>query len=141
MIRIIIIMMFVVLGSPTCKYCTDAKRLLESNDPLSNIEYTYIDIPTTFGDEWRSKFAVLKSLINEQKSIPIVFQCIDPSWSSEYEVPSIDIIYNSVQVLIDCINSNRVPGDAFQEHWKFIGGYTDLQNVVDNLDISIDNNY
>lgn len=104
--------MFLILGHEKCKYCTQAKELLNAN----NIEFMYESLFLKYGEEnWRSVFTVLKDKINSQKSIPIVFTC------------------NDDQITPDLEN--------LDESWNLVGTYQDLVSYVDNMQLTIDDNY
>ena len=104
--------MFLILGHEKCKYCTQAKELLNAN----NIEFLYESLFLKYGEEnWRSVFTVLNDKIKGQKSIPIVFTCDD--------------------------NETKVNLDNLDESWNLVGTYQDLVNYVDNMQLTIDDDY
>lgn len=104
--------MFLILGHEKCKYCTQAKELLNAN----SIEFIYESLFLKYGEEnWRSVFTVLKDKIKDQKSIPIVFTCDN--------------------------DETTVNLDNLNESWKLVGTYQDLVSYVDNMQLTIDDNY
>jgi glutaredoxin len=120
------IIMFLILSASFCKYCVDAKQILNNN----NLKYIDIDINLK-SDNWRSILISLSSLTNDRKSIPIIFQSKDPNAD--------DLQY--AQSLTDILFKSDPDYSDFSAFWTYVGGYTDLQNLIDNIDISIDNNY
>ena len=104
--------MFLILGHEKCKYCTQAKELLNA----SNTEFIYESLFLKYGEEnWRSVFTVLEDKIKDQKSIPIIFTCDD--------------------------SETNVNLENLDESWKFIGTYQDLVSYIDNMQLTIDDNY
>lgn len=104
--------MFLILGHSKCKFCTQAKELLDE----CNLEFKYEDLFLKYGeDNWKVVFSNLKGRIKEQKSVPIIFL------SEDQETP-VDI-------------------DNLDERWKIIGTHQDLLRYTDNMDLTIDDNY
>jgi glutaredoxin len=58
--------MYLILGTPECKFCTEAKALLNSK----GLKYLYTDL----GANWKDYFTILKPILGLQRTIPIVFQ-------------------------------------------------------------------
>lgn len=105
--------MFLVLGTPECKYCLESKQFLDER----GLKYTYIDLTIGLGDNWRSIFSDLKSIIGAQRTIPIIFRSEDTA-----KVP-------------DGLTSESLNG------WTFVGGYFDLVDLVNESDLSISDDY
>jgi glutaredoxin len=110
--------MFLILGAPNCKYCVESKKLLESH----SLNYLYCDLTLIYGAEWRSIFNDLKPLIKSQKTIPIIFH----SKNIEDQMLTIPESFQVEDIL---------------KKWVLVGTFFDLEEHVDNLDISIDNDY
>ena len=109
---------FALYGTPTCKYCDKAKKLLAE----SNINYNYQSIMDVYPDDWRNGLKYLRPLIGEKHmSIPLVFVT-----HTDVEYPDIGNI------------------DSFNG-WSFIGSYFDLEEYIENMDntkeLTMDNNY
>lgn len=109
--------MFLILGTSKCQYCDKAKSFLNDN----NLNYHYVDLILELGDHWRSIFKALDKVIQQQKTIPLVFLEKNPCGDAP-SVPDLHPTY-------------------LMEHYDFLGDYNKLQDYVDNLDITIDNNY
>lgn len=107
--------MFLILGTSECKFCLESKKLLDS----LNLKYTYVDLLLKFGDDWRCIFLVLDKVLLKQKSIPIIFH----NFKEQTEVPVL------------------TPQGLEDAGWKLIGTYFDLQDHVEDLDLSISDNY
>jgi len=104
--------MFLILGTGDCKFCHEAKRLLEEN----GLKYTYIDLSLKL-DDWRSIFGTLTSILGPQKTIPIIFKTALASADTEAELT------------VDSLQSNG---------WSLVGGYTDLMDLIESQEITID---
>lgn len=107
--------MFLILGTGDCKYCLESKKLLENN----NLNYLYYDLFLRYNTEWRVIFKVLKSHLKSQKTIPIIFH-------SKNELP---------------VDLESIDPENLLEDWDLVGNYFDLVDIVDDLDLSIDDNY
>jgi len=105
--------MFLILGSPQCKYCLESKKLLDE----AGIHYTYNDLTLEFGDNWRLIFVLLKDILGPQKTIPIVFQSKDVG-DREPTLPSVRADYTPEFLLKD---------------WNLVGTFFDLQEVVEEM--------
>jgi glutaredoxin len=103
--------MFLILGTSECKFCYEAKRLLDEN----SLKYTYIDLSLKL-DDWRSIFSILKSILGPQKTIPIIFK--------ETE---------------DASTVTELTLEELQRGRKLIGGFTDLKDYIEDQEITIDN--
>jgi glutaredoxin len=111
--------MFLILGTLDCKFCIESKKLLDSQ----HLKYLYYDLTLKYGTEWRSIFNELKSLLKSQKTIPIIFRIKTNDSKIEPSVPE-----------------SFTVEDLLKE-WDFVGSYFDLEDLMDDLDISIDNDY
>lgn len=105
--------MFLILGTSECKYCLESKKLLDS----LSLKYTYVDLSLKFGDNWRSIFNTLKSILGTQRTIPIIFT-------------------NNTDE-----NCDLTPEALKKAGWNLIGDFFSLKDHLDNLDISISDNY
>lgn len=109
--------MFLILGTPECKYCLESKKLLDS----LKIKYTYVDLSLELGDDWRSIFSELKNILKGQKTIPIIFQEKTPGSGT---TPS----GLTVKQLSD-------------SGWNILGTFFELEDLVNDMDISICDEY
>lgn len=113
--------MFLILGTSECKYCHEAKKLLNN----LNLKYIYIDLVLKYGDNWRSIFTLLKSILNTQRSIPIIFK--DAIGAEKTNTDKIVLDQNSEINFAD---------------WQLVGTFFDLQDLIDDtLDLSISDDY
>jgi glutaredoxin len=104
--------MFLILGHTKCKFCNQAKELLNEN----NLNFKYEDLFLKYGEEnWKNVFSTLRERILDQKSIPIVF------------------MNNNDETIVDL--------EKLDETWRLIGTYQDLVTYIDNMDLTIDDNY
>ncbi len=107
--------MFLIYGTPDCQFCQKAKILLTDN----NLNFTYKDLTDSYTAGWRQVFTDLKSTIKGQTKIPLIFKSVA---SGTMLVP----IH---------------PLDLDSETWEFIGGYFELEEFVDSLDINLNDKY
>lgn len=111
--------MFLILGTSECKYCIEAKKLLETH----SLKYMYIDVSLKLGVNWRSIFVTLKTILNGQRSIPIIFKL------KEHPMEPIEPVE---------------PADytpALLNQWDLLGSYFELEDSLDDDPLSIDNDY
>jgi len=102
--------MFLIYGASDCQFCHKAKCLL--ND--SNMEFTYVNLTDMYQDGWRQVFTDLAHLINGQTKIPLIFKS-EPG------------------VATSLVHKGRdLTG------WTFVGNYFDLEDLLDNMDLSVD---
>ena len=110
-------MLFLILGTSKCPYCQKAKKLLDNHQ--KDTSYIYVNLLLEYGDEWRSIFNDLKTLINGQKSIPLVFQLkggkATRGWSKEVRELS---------------TSELVQPEILSKYFDFQGGYTELESKI-----------
>lgn len=109
--------MFLILGTPECKYCLESKKLLDS----LKLKYTYVDLSLKLGEDWRSIFLTLKTILKGQKTLPIVFQ----EKSSGKGVEPKDL---TIQGLNDA-------------GWDLLGTFFELEDLVNEMDISLCDDY
>lgn len=106
---------FALFGTPTCKYCDQAKKLLTD----SKISYTYQALTDVYPTDWRDGLKYLRPIIGDKHtSIPLVFRT-----------------GNDTSTAPDLTNIDSFNG------WTFIGSYFDLEEHLDNEDLSTDQNY
>ncbi len=111
---------FLILGTPDCKYCHEAKKLLNQH----NLQFIYVDLALKFGDQWRTIFDILKDKLGSQRTIPIV------------------------AVSKSDINMPIIRSDMFdsRDSWQLVGNYFDLEEYIRDMnmgndDITLDDNY
>ncbi len=115
---------FLILGTPDCKFCLETKNLLNKH----NLKFLYVDLALEFGQDWRQIFGILKSVLNNQRTIPIIG------------------VYNNITDIIPKIDSCMFNN---LDSWNLIGSYFDLEEYIQlsrhdiqpKEDISIDENY
>lgn len=109
---------FLILGTTECKYCHEAKKLLNQH----NLKFIYVDLTLKFGEQWRSIFDVLKDKLGSQRTIPII------AVSSS----TIELDYTPI------ISPSLFDSDV---SWQLVGNYFDLEEYLDSLPITLDDNY
>lgn len=117
--------MFLVLGAPFCTYCKGSREILDGN----NISYVYVDVEGKF-DNWKDIFDKTTAVRAGQKSIPLIFQ---------YEPAGLEMGTVTADELGEMLLSGGLK--ELPIGWKFIGGKQELTALIDNLDITIDDNY
>lgn len=90
---------------------------------MNNLEYMYINLNLKFGDNWRSIFTILHSVLNGQRSIPIIFKRTNTESTEPTEYPS------------------AFTPEVLLKTWTFIGGYSELEASLDDLDLSVNSDY
>jgi glutaredoxin len=111
--------MFLILGTPECKYCLNAKEELDK----AKESYFYLDLKTLYGEGWRSVFTDLKDSIGGQRTIPILFKSRDN---------------------IDCTRAPKDLTAVNMEPWEYLGTFLDLVDLLEEkarLNISLDDDY
>lgn len=116
--------MFLILGTSECKFCLESKKLL--ND--SGLKYTYLDLSLKFGDGWRCIFNLLKSILGKHKTIPIIFQLDEGDTNAGSD--------NYGQV-----PEELTPEELEKRGWSYVGTFFELEELVDDLGISINDDY
>lgn len=104
--------MYLIIGKPDCKYCDEAKKLASSR----NIDYAYIDLTESYGEDWRKAFTDLTAVATKRhRTVPIIYQ-------SACESPVVPT------TVVTAVNN----GD-----WEFIGGFFEFEEIVtENIDPS-----
>jgi glutaredoxin len=113
-------MLFLIYGTPSCKFCDKAKTMLSD----LNLSYTYVNLEETYGSTWHHVLTDLRQIIGgTHRSIPLVFR--------KDSSTTIDIIPPP-----DTKNL-----DTFAD-WTFVGDYFRLEDYVENeMPANIDQNY
>lgn len=117
--------MILVLGAPFCIYCKGSREILDGG----NIEYVYVNVNEKL-DNWKDIFDKTSAVCAGHKSIPLIFQ------------------YESAGLELGTVEANDLAGmllkgglEQLPIGWKFVGGKQELAALIDNLDITIDDNY
>jgi len=97
--------MYLILGTPQCKYCIEAKKLLERK----SLEFIYYDLMQTYGDAWRDVFKDLNKYIGSQRTIPLIFTS-------------------------DKNTSSDVLKSILAGEWTFVGDYFKLEDLTNDND-------
>lgn len=104
-------MSFLILGAPDCKFCKFAKLLVSDYE----MTYDYLDLTEVYPGNWRNVFMDLADYIKGQTSIPLIFK------------------------------SNDAPvSQPLREHvmkLEFVGGFQELQELLDNDDFDLSGTY
>ncbi len=107
---------FALFGTPTCKYCDKAKKLLTD----MKISYSYQSLEDVYPEDWRNGLKYLRPIIGEKHmAIPLVFRS-----DANIDTPELTNI------------------DSFGD-WIFVGSYFDLEEYLENADLTLtmDQNY
>lgn len=102
---------FLILGAPDCKFCKFAKLLVGDYD----LTFDYVDLAEVYPGNWREAFIDLADYIDGQSSIPLIFKS----------------------------NGKKMSG-ALRDHLKdleFVGGFQELQELLDNDDFDLSGAY
>ncbi len=102
---------FLIYGTPECSYCDKAKALMSN----LKIPYVYHDL-TSIYDNWKDVFTVLKPVIKNQSKIPIIF--INKQ-NNDGPHPHVDLT----------------------SPWTFVGGYYELEAMLEDMDLDLCDNY
>jgi len=106
--------MYVILGAPQCKYCNEAKKVLQGKS------YKYVDLTTIYGTEgWRKIFSDIPAYIG-QRTIPLVFVIEGDR----------DVTVNTHGELMDVISEAT-----------FVGGFIELIDHLESQDLAMDGDY
>jgi glutaredoxin len=102
--------MFLIYGTTDCMFCHRAKVLLTD----SGLPFTYVDLNDMYfpPEDWRQVFKDLAHLINGQTKIPLIFKSAP--------------------------GCSPVGRGSNLTGWTFVGGYFDLEDLLDNMDLSLD---
>lgn len=117
--------MFLVIGTPDCKFCIDAKNVLNSN----SLEYIYYDLSLKYGESWRDIFTYFKACPSvpnnrQPRGIPIIFRftgIVPQTETPVFELPTDPLEWSA--------------------DWEYIGGIFDLEDYLDTVLDGIDDNY
>ncbi len=109
-------MLFLIYGTPSCKFCTQAKNMLKD----LNLSYIYVNLEDTYGSTWQHVLKDLLSIIGgSHRTIPLIFRR--------------EIVTTNIP---DTKNLDTFDG------WTFVGDYFRLEDYVENdMPASIDQNY
>jgi len=125
--------MFLILGTSECKFCLESKKLLDD----TGLEYTYVDLGLKLND-WRSIFTTLKSILNTQRTIPIILQDKNGAEKCRTIVPTMTSTPTPVP-------EDLTVESLHQSGWTLLGSFFDLEELVnelrDNESIDISDNY
>lgn len=109
---------FLIFGTPTCGFCSDAKQLLNEN----SLRYVYYDLTLKYGESWRDVFGFLGNTFDLVKPnrIPIIFQAKG-----------------------DPVEGFTFPDTAeeLQQHWTYVGGFFELEELVEDMDVELSETY
>lgn len=123
--------MFLILGTSECKFCLESKKLLDD----TGLEYTYVDLGLKLND-WRSIFTTLKSILNTQRTIPIILQDKNGAEKCRTIVPTMTPTPVPADLTVESLH---------QSGWTLLGSFFDLEELVnelrDNESIDISDNY
>lgn len=118
--------MFLVLGTPDCKYCLNAKEeLAKAREP-----YLYLDLKTLYGEGWRAVFTDIKEIINGQRTIPIIFTLKS---DQEAEGAGAEPVLPNEKLTVENMQA-----------WEYLGVYPVLLDLLEEKarnSISLDENY
>lgn len=117
--------MFLILGAHFCKYCNGARTILDT----CNISYHYVDVSEKL-THWKDVFGLTEHVNLGQRSIPLIFQ---------YEANGLEIGHVTAEGLTTMLLDGSLT--HLPIGWKFIGGKQELEEIIDNLDITLDDNY
>lgn len=97
---------FLILGTSNCRYCTQAKILLEDEC----IKYTYVDLSKFYHpDPWQKIFDEDMLSNISQRAIPLIFKAAEDSAETETSTSTLDL-------------SKFTNGQ-----WEFLGGFQELE--------------
>ncbi len=114
--------MFLIYGTPDCQFCQKAKILLTDN----SLTFTYQDLTDVYPTGWRQVFTDLKTRINGCTKIPLIFKSADGTADSGSGSPA---------------SASAHPLSLDPEKWEFIGGYFELEELIDSMDINLNDKY
>ena len=111
--------MYLIYGTPDCKYCKYSKDLLDSN----KIPYIYVDLTNEYGDDWRIIFSNFKSL--NQTTIPFIFKT----------TAGVHFLEDATTLTL------QKPELENLKEWKFVGTYFHLIDDVEEIEPDLSDNY
>ena len=133
---------FLIYGTPDCTYCQTAKSLLSN----LKIPYIYQDL-TLIYENWKEVFTTLKPFLKGQTKIPIIFRSSEMGTSSDpSHQPHLLVAQQIQQGAPDnrgSIDSSltEIASSTSTLGWTLVGGYFELESMLEDMEISLGDNY